>query len=112
MTPKKIFAMNTGANPVMSVGASPFAYGAGAGQYMDDASITAKVKAALMADSQMKATQISVETNQGTVQLSGTVDSKNQEAEAVKIANKVDGVKSVSDMISIKGMQQQQQQKY
>src|SRR5580704_19175465 len=101
MTPKKIFAMNTGANPViaiitkevnmrnstsmlrllavsafiLSVGASPFAYGAGAGQYMDDASITAKVKAALMADSQMKATQISVETNQGTVQLSGTVDS-------------------------------------
>jgi osmotically-inducible protein OsmY len=97
---------------VLSMGASPFAYGAGAGQYMDDATITAKVKAALMADSQLKATQVSVETNQGTVQLTGMVDTKNQEAEAIKIANKVDGVKSVTDMIKIKGMQEQPQQQY
>ena len=85
------------------IGAASLAAAEGAGQYIDDATITTKVKAALMSDSQLKATQVSVETNQGVVQLSGAVQNKNQETEAVRAANKVDGVKSVKDLLTVKG---------
>ncbi len=45
------------------------------GQYVDDTTITAKVKEAFIADPVVKAMQVNVETMQGTVQLSGFVDS-------------------------------------
>ena len=44
------------------------------GQYVDDSVITTKVKALLAADDFLKSFQISVETYQGTVQLSGFVN--------------------------------------
>jgi osmotically-inducible protein OsmY len=78
------------------------AHAESAGQYIDDAAITTKVKAALLADSQLKATQVSVTTAQGVVQLSGAVADKNQETAAINDANKVDGVKSVQDLLSVK----------
>ena len=84
------FALTLGVSSVAS---------ADAGQYVNDAAITTKVKAALMSDSQLKATKVSVETNQGVVQLTGSVDNKSQESEAVNAANKVDGVKSVKDLL-------------
>jgi len=93
---------------VLSMGASSIARAEGAGQYISDAAITAKVKAALLADSQLKSTQVSVETTQGIVQLSGAVDSKAQESEAVNAANKVDGVKQVKDLLSVKGGTQEE----
>ena len=48
---------------------------ANAGRVVDDSVITGKVKAALVADETTKAHQISVETFNGVVQLSGFVDS-------------------------------------
>jgi osmotically-inducible protein OsmY len=92
---------------VLSMGASSLALAEGAGQYIDDATITTKVKAALLDDSQLKATQVSVETDQGVVQLSGTVDTKTQESEAVNAANRVSGVKSVKDLMTVKTMQEE-----
>jgi hyperosmotically inducible periplasmic protein len=86
------FALTLGVSSVAS---------ADAGQYISDAAITTKVKAALLSDSQLKATKVSVETTQGVVQLSGSVDSKTQENAAVTAANKVDGVKSVKDLLSV-----------
>ena len=77
------------------------------GQYVDDATITTKVKAALLADTQLKALHISVKTTQGTVQLGGTVDSKSQESEAIKVANQINGVKLVSDAMTVRGPQEQ-----
>jgi osmotically-inducible protein OsmY len=92
----------------LTLGVSAVAH-ADAGQYINDAAITTKVKAALLSDSQLKqATKVSVETNQGIVQLTGSVDSKSQESEAVSAANKVDGVKSVKDLLSVKSSTQQQ----
>ena len=87
--------------------AAPLAYAESAGQYVDDATITTKVKAALLADSQLKAIHISVKTTQGTVQLAGTVDTPAQESQAIKDANQVDGVKLVSDAITVRGPQEQ-----
>jgi len=93
------FALTLGVSSIAS---------ADAGQYISDAAITTKVKAALLSDSQLKATKVSVETTQGVVQLTGSVDSKSQESEAVSAANKVDGVKSVKDLLSVKSGTQQQ----
>ena len=47
-----------------------------AGEYVDDATITTKVKAAMFDDPSLKVMQIGVETMQNVVQLSGFVDSR------------------------------------
>ena len=84
--------------------ASP-AFAESTGRYIDDATITAKVKEAILADSQLKVLQVSVDTSHGTVLLSGAVDTKSQESEAVNVANKVNGVIAVTDNLSIKNTQ-------
>jgi len=73
-----------------------------AGQYVDDTTITAKVKEAFVADPKVKAMQVNVETMQGVVQLSGFVDSSRTEQRAVDLAQKVNGVKSVNDAIIVR----------
>lgn len=62
-----------------------------------DAAITTKVKAALMADSKVKSTDIHVETDKGEVILSGFVDSEVQVDQAIKLANNVKGVNKVTN---------------
>lgn len=76
-----------------------------AGQYVDDATITSKVKSAFVADKKVKAMEINVETMQGVVQLSGFVDTPAADARAVQLANNVTGVKSVKDDIIIRPAQ-------
>lgn len=73
-----------------------------AGRAVDDSVITGKVKAALIADPTTKAHQIEVETFQGTVQLSGFVDSADARSRATEIAKNVDGVKSVKNSLSLR----------
>jgi osmotically-inducible protein OsmY len=73
-----------------------------AGEYFDDATITTKVKAAIVNDPDVKATQVKVETYKGVVQLSGFVDSQASASKAVEIARDVKGVKSVKNNMSIK----------
>jgi osmotically-inducible protein OsmY len=72
------------------------------GQYVDDATITTKVKEALISDPQVHASQIHVETLQGTVQLSGFSDSAKSEARAVELTRQVRGVKSIKDNIIVR----------
>lgn len=48
------------------------------GNFMDDSSITAKVKAALVDDEAIKSTDISVKTDKKVVTLSGFVESRAQ----------------------------------
>lgn len=76
--------------------------GASAGRVIDDSVITGKVKSALIADSTTKAYQIEVETYQGTVQLSGFVDSNDARSRAVELARGVDGVKEVENALEIR----------
>ncbi|NHZ62044.1 BON domain-containing protein [Massilia genomosp. 1] len=71
----------------------------GAGEFIDDTIITGKVKAALVADPDLKATQINVETFKGTVQLSGFVPAEHI-GRAVSLVRRIDGVKDVkNDMV-------------
>ncbi len=67
------------------------------GNFMDDSSITAKVKAALVDDKNIKSAGISVKTDNKVVTLSGVVESQAQAEHAVSIAKAVEGVKSVNN---------------
>jgi hyperosmotically inducible protein len=73
-----------------------------AGDHFDDSMLTAKVKAALIASPDTKAHQISVETSNGVVQLSGFVNNETAKSAATTVAMSVTGVKSVSNKIDIK----------
>ncbi len=73
-----------------------------AGEYVDDAVITTKVKSLLAGDDFLKSFQISVETYQGTVQLSGFVNSKQAVDKAGEIVRSVKGVKSLKNNLIVK----------
>lgn len=68
----------------------------------EDTVITAKVKAALLADTDVKGLDIKVETNQGTVSLSGTVTSQAQIDNAMRITRNIEGVKNVDNKMTVK----------
>lgn len=73
-----------------------------AGQYVDDSVITAGVKAAIVKNSALKATEINVETYKGVVQLSGFVASPDNVSAAATVAGGVKGVKSVKNDLRVK----------
>jgi osmotically-inducible protein OsmY len=73
-----------------------------AGEYVDDATITTRIKADILGDPALKVLQINVETMQGVVQLSGFVDSAQSEQRAVSIARHEKGVTSVKDALIIR----------
>jgi osmotically-inducible protein OsmY len=87
---------------VSLVACAPTAKREGTGEYIDDALITTKVKAALAADPDVKATEVKVETFKGTVQLSGFVNSRESVQKAVDIARGVNGVRDVKNDMVIK----------
>jgi len=74
-----------------------------AGEVIDDNTVNASVKAALIGNKATKAHDINVETYKGVVQLSGFVDTAAEKDEAAKVAAGVGGVKSVKNSISIGG---------
>ena len=71
-------------------------------QYTSDATISTKIRADLIKDQALKAFDIHVGTMQGTVQLSGFVDSPQQKTEATQIAESVEGVKEVQNDIIVR----------
>lgn len=71
--------------------------------YIDDATVTAKVKAELIKDAGMDGIDISVETHKGQVILSGFVNNGEQLLRAVHIASGVSGVQSVKNALVIRG---------
>jgi len=72
------------------------------GNTVDDGIVTAKVKAALLADANVKSFDIAVVTRKGEVQLSGFVDNQAQVNRAIEVARGVQGVQSVGNEMSIK----------
>ena len=69
---------------------------------VDDAAITAKVKAAVLAEPGLKTLQIDVDTKDGIVTLSGTVDSTAMKERASQVTQNISGVRSVVDNLVIK----------
>jgi len=70
---------------------------------MDDATITARVKTALLNDQQISATKIDVTTSNGVVTMSGTVRSRAEEARAIEVARQTPGVKDVKSTLQTGG---------
>ncbi|HSG39409.1 MAG TPA: BON domain-containing protein, partial [Thermoanaerobaculia bacterium] len=68
---------------------------------LDDAGVTAKVKARLMADPEVNAFHIDVDTIDGRVTLSGKVTNDEQKAEAEKLARRTEGVREVVNRLQV-----------
>lgn len=71
------------------------------GEYADDATVTAKVKTALVESPEVKANQVDVETFRGVVQLNGFVDSTSARSAATRVTSEVSGVKEVHNNLEV-----------
>ena len=69
---------------------------------VDDAVITTKAKAAILAADDLKSLQISVETRKGEVILSGFVDSEVARLKAEALVAKIEGVQLVRNSLEVK----------
>ncbi|MDQ3186850.1 MAG: BON domain-containing protein [Pseudomonadota bacterium] len=74
------------------------------GTKIDDGTITTKVKSALLADADIKGSDIKVETHKGEVQLSGFVDNQTQIDRATAVARGVEDVKNVINNMTLKAV--------
>lgn len=72
-----------------------------AGEVFDDTVITSAIKAKLLADSDVGGLDIDVDTMEGEVTLSGTVESEMESQKAEAIAKSVDGVVSVTNNLVV-----------
>ena len=91
-------ADTTAATPPMDTTAGA---GERAGAALDDATVTAKVKAALLATDGISGTDISVETQQGKVILTGKVQDQAEALRAAEVASNVEGVQAVDNRIEV-----------
>jgi len=71
-------------------------------EYVDDVAITAKVRAAIIEDPDLKLHQVSVETMKNVVQLSGFVATARFKTRAGDLARSVEGVRSVKNDLIIR----------
>ena len=72
-----------------------------AGQVVDDAAITASVKAKLLADERTKAFDVNVDTVKGVVTLTGGADSDAAKRAAQELAGQVDGVILIKNELTV-----------
>ncbi|QOY96592.1 BON domain-containing protein [Massilia sp. UMI-21] len=91
-----MLALGQLAGCAMSGGGGPVA------QAVDDATITAGVRAAIGRDPALRVSELGIETVQGVVQLSGFVSSADSVAAAAALARTVKGVKSVKNDLRLK----------
>ena len=85
----------------LSAGANAYAEKS-AGEHVDDSTLTARVKFALLGQSVSDASAINVETSKGVVQLAGFVRSDETKAMAGRVTASVDGVDSVSNRLIVR----------
>ena len=71
------------------------------GEELDDATITTKVEAKMAGDPDVSAFNVDVDTNEGVVRLSGTVEKPEARAEAEKLARETEGVRRVINDIKV-----------
>lgn len=72
------------------------------GQTIDDATITTRVKTALLNDPDVAGLKIDVDTSQGVVTLSGEVKSSVEESKAVTLARRIPGVTDVRSTLQVR----------
>jgi hyperosmotically inducible protein len=72
------------------------------GEAIDDATLTARVKTALIAEPEISAFAVNVDTKDQVVTLSGEYDTQAHAERAVAVATAVEGVKSVVNHLKVK----------
>ncbi len=72
------------------------------GAYVDDSSITTAIKARFVENHEVDATNIHVETLNGTVMLSGFAKNSAEKTTAEQLAWKINGVKGVKNEIAVR----------
>jgi hyperosmotically inducible periplasmic protein len=75
--------------------------GKSTGENVDDATITASVKTKLAAEKPATLTKVDVDTNKGTVYLTGNVENPAIKARATELARQVAGVREVVNNLKI-----------
>jgi hyperosmotically inducible protein len=73
------------------------------GRQVDDAAITAAVKAKLATDGDINPFNIDVDTNEGVVTLQGRVEKEEARTKAEQLARETDGVKRVINLVKVGG---------
>ena len=73
----------------------------GGNTFFDDAATTMRVKKAIYNDASLKVMDISVTTEAGVVDLTGTVKSKAERSRATAVATKDEGVKRVKNDLKV-----------
>jgi len=73
-----------------------------AGEYLDDAAITAKVKGNFAEDKWVKGRDRSVRTDHGVVDLTGRVDSRDESDRATELASKVKAIIAVQNNLQVR----------
>ena len=76
-------------------------YGTAARETVDDTALTAKVKARLIADSDVDGVRVHVSSRDGQVTLTGEVASDANRRAAEDVAHRTDGVKGVDNQIKV-----------
>ena len=97
-----LLAIGSGGLASFTTGCSGTATRQSTGEYVDDATITAKVKSALTGDPRTKGHQINVETREGAVQLSGFVRAAELVSRAGRVTAGVTGVLTVHNNIAVR----------
>ena len=71
------------------------------GEYVDDATITTRVKTRFAKDPTVSAMRINVETMKGVVQLNGNAESQAERDQAAQLASSVPGVTKVENNLRV-----------
>jgi hyperosmotically inducible protein len=77
------------------------ACGKSVGETIDDATITTRVKTALLNDPAVGGLKIDVDTFKGVVTLSGAVKTRQEERTAIALARKIGGVTDVKSTLQV-----------
>lgn len=73
-----------------------------AGEYLDDAAMTTRIKSKFVGDEQVSALDVGVKTYKGNVELTGYADNPQEIQRAVELARATPGVRSVHNDIRLK----------
>jgi osmotically-inducible protein OsmY len=99
---KRLAAIFIAASMLFAIGCASTRTQESAGEYIDDSTITSKVKSAIFNEPTLKGWDINVETYKSVVQLSGFVNSQANINTAGSVARSVKGVVSVKNDLLLK----------
>jgi hyperosmotically inducible periplasmic protein len=97
-----VIAPSTEPGAAPTTGQADTSIGTAAAEALTDAGITTKVKTTLLADPDVSGLRIDVDTRDGVVTLTGTVNSSAEKTRALDLAGKVDHVKRVEDKLTVR----------